>query len=128
MRVLKRTILIHVLLILAACASPLPQIDYYDVPLEALQRIRGMSIVGEDELSQGGYRELGEVEGLYCNRNAPNADSPEATAIDQAKLRAAMKGADRIGTPQCSTRTTWDLTNNCFSTTTCSATAFAVAD
>lgn len=113
---------------ISACASPLPQIDYYAVDLHALQRIRAMTVVDDAARKEGSWRELGTVKGLYCDRNRPHAGSAEKSAIDQAMLRAAMKGADHIGMPSCTTRTTWDLTNNCFSTTTCSAEALAVSN
>lgn len=115
-------------LLVAGCASPLPQLDYYDIETEALQKIRGMTIIEEDAREYRSYRELGEVQGLYCNRTKAYAGSPESSAVDQVKLRAAIKGADHIGTPQCETRTTWDFTNNCFSTVTCSAAALVQAE
>jgi hypothetical protein len=110
-------------LAIAACATPLPQIDYYDVDTQALRKIRTMRIIGDASREQGEYQELGTVRGLYCDRSPPYAVTPEDTAIDQVKLRAAISGADHIGTPSCETRTTWDFTNNCFSTVTCSADA-----
>jgi hypothetical protein len=104
----------------------LPQIDYYDVDTQALRKIRTMRIIDDASITQGEYRELGQVRGLYCDRTPPYATTPEGTAIDQVKLRAAIKGADYIGTPACVTRTTWDFTNNCFSTVICTAEALAV--
>ncbi len=113
------------ILTLSGCAAPLAQIDYYEVETEALQKIRTMQIIDDATLAAGGYRELGQVKGLYCDRSPPYAGTGEETAIDQIKLRAAIKGADHISTPSCETRTTWDLNNNCFSTVTCSATAIS---
>jgi hypothetical protein len=112
-------------LAIAACATPLPQIDYYDVDTQALRKIRTMRVIDDSSRAQDEYRVLGKVRGLYCDRTPPYAVTPEGTAIDQVKLRAAMKGADHIGTPACETRTTWDFTNNCFSTVTCTAEALA---
>lgn len=122
---LTRTLLLIAVLSAGGCAAPLPQIDYYDVETDALRKLRNMSIIDEAGRAQGAYRELGEVKGLYCNRNRAEI-SPERSAIDQLKISAAQKGADRIGTPSCETRTTWDLTNNCFMTVTCRAEALAV--
>ncbi len=112
-------------LAIVACATPLPQIDYYDVDTQALRKIRTMRVIDDASRAQNEYRVLGKVRGLYCDRTPPYAVTPEGTAIDQVKLRAAMKGADHIATPACETRTTWDFTNNCFSTVTCTAEALA---
>lgn len=126
MRTARITILLLATFTIAACATPVPQIDYYDVDTPVLQKLRTMRIIDDGAGEREEYRDLGQVEGLYCDRHPPYAGTPEQTAIDQVKLRAAMKGADHIGTPMCETRTTWDFTNNCFSTTTCSADALAL--
>ena len=122
-----RVVTVCVLFLTAGCASPLPQIDYYDVETEALRKIRTMTVINDAALAQGAYRDLGEVKGIYCDRNQL-VSSPERSAIDQLKIRAAQNGADHIGTPSCETRDSWDLTNNCLSSTTCSAEALAIAD
>ena len=126
MKIKLRNIVISTALLVAGCASPLPQLDYYDVETDALRKIRAMTVIDEVAWDYGTYRELGEARGLYCNRNNAYAGSPEGSAIDQVKLRAAIMGADHISTPHCETRETWDLTNNCFATVTCSATALAL--
>ncbi len=108
-------------LTLCGCASPLRLIDFYEADAEALRNYSQIVIL-EDEIIDGGYRDLGEVEGLYCNRTqAFEVDSSEAirSAVDQVKLRAGASGADAITMPRCEERTTWDLTNNCFATVTC---------
>lgn len=128
MTIIIRTLPLLVLAASAGCASPLPQLDYYKVDADALGKIRNMSIIADTAEVAGVYKELGEVEGLYCDRTQVYAvESPEAkrSAVDQVKLRAALKGGDHISTPQCITRTTWDFTNNCFATVTCTATALA---
>ena len=126
MRMTRHAAMLLASLTITACATPLPQLDYYDVDTQALGKIRTMKIIDDASREQGKYRDLGSVKGLYCNRTPPYAGTPENTAIDQVKLRAAIKGADHIGTPACVTRTTWDFTNNCFSTVTCSAEALVV--
>lgn len=124
MKTRRYLLLIPVVLVAAGCATALPQIDYYEVETDALRKVQGMSVLDDAVLAGGNYRELGEIQGQYCDRIQAYAGSPEQTAIDQLRLRAAIEGADHIGTPACETRTTWDLTNNCFSTVTCTATAF----
>lgn len=120
--------MIMVVVMLAGCAAPLPQIDFYDTDSGTLRQYRSIVILPEAADRQHGYEDLGEVEGLYCNRTrAFSVDSPEAKriAVDQAKLRAAAEGADAISAPVCETSTTWDLTNNCFATLTCRSQALA---
>ena len=127
MKTLRISTILLASLAITACATPLPQIDYYDVETDSLRKMRTMKVIDDASRAEGEYRLLGQVKGLYCDRTPPYALTPEDTAIDQVKLRAAMKGADHIGTPACETRTTWDFTNNCFSTVTCTAEAL-VAD
>lgn len=108
-------------LTLCGCASPLKLIDFYEADAEALRNYSRIVIL-DGEMSDGDYRNLGEVEGLFCNRTQAFAiDSSEAirSAVDQLKLRAGAQGADAITMPSCQARTTWDLTNNCFATVTC---------
>ena len=116
----------------AACAAPVPQIDYYDVETEALERIRGMTIVDEASMSAGSYRSLGTVDGLYCDRNQlrmdPGADGTRRIAIEQVMLKAAILGAEHIGTPTCETRSSIDMTNNCMATVICMAEALVRVD
>ena len=116
----------------AACAAPVPQIDYYDVETEALERIRGMTIVDEESMPEGSYRSLGTVDGLYCDRNQlrmdPGADETRRIAIEQVMLKAAVLGAEHIGTPTCETRSSIDMTNNCMATVICTAEALASVD
>jgi len=115
---------------LAGCASPLPLIDYYGADSQALRKYRHVTVLADGDPAAGRYDDLGEVEGLYCNRTQSFAvESAEAkrSAIDQLRLRAAGQGADAISAPRCELRTTWDLTNNCFSTITCRGRALAIA-
>ena len=112
---------------LCGCASPLKLLDFYEADAEALRNYSRIVIL-DDEMTDGDYRNLGEVEGLYCNRTQAFAiDSSEAirSAVDQVKLRAGAKGADAITMPSCQARTAWDLTNNCFATVTCRSEALA---
>ena len=113
------------------CAAPLPQIDYYDVETEALERIRGMTVLDDASIAAGSYRSLGEVKGLYCDRNqmqlSPGISGEQRIAVEQIKLRAARLGADHIGTPSCDPRSGMDMTNNCMATLVCRAEALAAA-
>ena len=117
---------------LAACAAPVPQVDYYDVETEALERIRGMTILDEANIAAGGYRSLGTVKGLFCDRNqvlgSPGADGERRVAVEQVKLKAAALGAEHISKPSCEARPSVDMTNNCMATVICTAEALASAD
>jgi hypothetical protein len=114
-------------LTIAACAAPLKEIDYYDVDTQALLKIRSMRVIDDASRAQGDFHVLGRVQGFYCNPRPPYAATPEATAIDQVKLRAAIEGADHIGTPACVSRKNRDIRYNCLSTVICTAEAL-VAD
>jgi len=129
----KRTLFFAAALIALAtgCAAPLPQIDYYDVETEALERIRGMTVLDDASIASGGYRSLGEVKGLYCDRNqmqiSPGDSGEQRIAVEQIKLRAARLGADYISAPSCDPRSGMDMTNNCMATLVCRAEALAAA-
>jgi len=117
--------------VLCGCASPLPQLDFYKADAEALRLYSRMVVLEEVAAGNGEYRDLGEVEGLYCNRTwGITIDHDEATrsAIDQVKLRAAGKGADAFSAPSCETSTTVDMTNNCMATVRCHSRAWASVD
>lgn len=116
---------------LSGCATTVTVLDYYDMDSDVLKRIKGMSIVEEQLVLTSEYTDLGIVKGFYCHRNRvvhELADSPVAMrdAIDQLKLRAASKGADRISTPQCVVSENMDLTNNCWASLTCSGHALKI--
>lgn len=116
---------------LCGCASPLPQLDFYEADAEALRNYSRIEVVDDVGAADGKFRDLGEVEGLYCNRTWGVAiDVEEATrsAIDQVKLRAAGKGADAFSAPSCETSTTVDMTNNCMATVRCHSRAWASVD
>jgi len=113
---------------LGGCASPLPLIDFYEADSEALRNYRNILVLAVDDGGDAAFEDLGEVEGLYCNRTQAfgiMSDEAKRSAIDQVKLRAAAEGADAISAPACESRTTWDLTNNCYSTLVCRSRAFA---
>ena len=116
----------------AACAAPVPQIDYYDVETEALERIRGMTIVDDATVTADSYRSLGSVDGLYCDRNqllaSPGPDGERRVAVEQVMLKAAILGAAHIGTPTCEARSSIDMTNNCMATVICTAEALVPID
>ena len=129
-----RNLLLGTVLLASAigCAAPVPEIDYYSVETGVLERIRDMTVLDDASVAAGRYRSLGEVEGMFCERSAlrvsPGPETEHRMAIEQIKLRAAKLGADHISAPVCETRSGLDMTNNCWSSTTCSATALAVAD
>ena len=118
-------------LVLCGCASPLPLLDFYEADADALRHYSRIVVLEQVAAGNGEYRDLGEVEGLYCNRTwGITIDPDEATrsAIDQVKLRAAGKGADAISAPSCETSTTVDMTNNCMATVRCHSRAWASVD
>lgn len=132
MKPTKNLALVAVTSIAAACATPVPQVDYYDVETESLQRIRGMTILDEKSVLAGNYRSLGNVDGLYCDRNqlrvSPGPDGARRIAVEQVMLKAAILGAGHVSTPVCETRSTIDMTNNCMATVICRADALVPVD
>lgn len=131
MRTTRKLALAAIACCATACAAPVAQIDYYTVETEALERIRGMTILDEASISTGAYESLGTADGLYCERNqlrmSPGASGARRIATEQVMLRAAIMGAEHISTPVCETRSKLDMTNNCFSTVVCTAAALAPA-
>ncbi len=122
-------LLVMIAVLTTGCASAVPQIDYYDVDTEALQRLRGLTVLDDPTIERGNYQVLGDVEGLFCDRNQMyGVGSAEAkrVAVDQLKIRAAQLGADHISTPSCEVSESMDLTNNCWNSVMCSAEALAV--
>jgi hypothetical protein len=119
-------LLVAAVILGSGCAAPIPRIDYYDVETDALRRIRDMRELDAASIEAGSYRELGEVDGLYCPTQRAWLDSSEAErlAVDQVKIRAAQLGATHIGTPSCESDGTLDMTNNCMTTLKCKARAF----
>ena len=99
-------------------------VDFYDADSRTLLRFQRITIVS-DSL---GLKNLGEVQGIYCNKTygQVEVDDPfaETQAIDQVKIKAAEKSADHIGVPQCEVRDEGDFTNNCYGTVVCTASAF----
>jgi hypothetical protein len=119
------TLLVATVILGSGCAAPIARIDYYDVDTEALQRIRGMRELDAAAIEAGSYRELGEVDGLFCPTQWVWLNSPEAErmAVDQVKIRAAQLGATDISKPECKANESMDMTNNCMSTLRCKARA-----
>jgi hypothetical protein len=116
----------------SGCATAVPEIDYYSVDTEVLERIRGITVLDDASIAAGAYRSLGELEGMFCERNklrvSPGPELERRFAVEQIKLRAAQLGADHISEPVCEAHSGLDMTNNCWSSTTCSAKALAIAD
>jgi len=109
---------------LGACATPARVVDYYDLPPSALQNLRGMAILHEQAVSEGGYTNLGIVTGFSCGRVPEDAanggeSEPRRKAIEQLKLNAAAMGAEHITTPHCIVSDKIDFTNNCHASITC---------
>ena len=109
--------------LLGGCASAVPVVDFYDTDSRTLSRFQQITEVSESQ----GLKILGEVQGIYCNKTygqvGVNDPLAEAQAVDQVKLKAAEKGADHIGIPQCEIRDSGDFTNNCYGTVVCTASA-----
>ena len=117
--------------LLNACATAVPVVDFYDVDSASLSRFQAIEIVDETTAKSGNYRDLGTVEGIYCDRSYGGVDltGPLANAhvMDQIKLKAAQRGANFISTPVCLVRTKGDVVNNCTSTVTCKSLALRSA-
>ena len=119
-------------LAMSGCATPVASIDYYDVDTATLKIIKPMTIIDEQTLASGDYKDLGKVTGMHCRRTPPagggyrgQRKGPKRTAIDQLKLRAARKGASHITEPQCDINESMDLSNNCWSSIKCSSKALS---
>ena len=94
--------LVATTLCLCGCATPIKVLDYYGADSATLAKIRDLQVVEDGALSEGGYTDLGVVNGLFCNRTPgdpdASADIAQRLARDQVDLRAAELGAevDRI--------------------------------
>ena len=110
--------------LLGGCASAVPVVDFYDTDSATLSRFQRLVIVSESQ----DLKNLGEVQGIYCSKTqgqvGVNNELAETQAVDQVKLKAAKKGADFIGAPQCEVRDSGDFTNNCYGTVVCTASAY----
>ncbi len=117
--------LVATTLCLCGCATPIKVLDYYGADSATLAKIRDLQVVEDDALSEGGYTDLGVVNGLFCNRTPgdpdASADIAQRLARDQVDLRAAELGADYITAPQCTLNGKMDLSNNCWATLVCSS-------
>jgi hypothetical protein len=121
MKNLRVAFIVFVAVTMTACASAVPIIDFYDADSKTLERFQRISKVSESS----GLKNLGEVQGIYCNRTREQVDVNDELArplaLDQLKLKAAAKGADHISTPQCEVQDSMDFANNCFAKIVCSA-------
>jgi hypothetical protein len=120
------------LLPLAGCATPIKTVDYYDLPTDALVKIRDMRQVPETAILDGNYTDVGIVTGMSCHRNrieGANAEGSESRkiAFEQLQLNAALLGADHISTPQCVVNEKMDLSNNCWTSLVCESQALKVS-
>ena len=120
------------LLPLAGCATPIKTVDYYDLPTEALVKIRNMQQVPESVIQGGSYTDVGIVTGISCHLNrfeGANAEGSESRqiAFEQLELNAALLGADHISTPQCVVNEKMDLTNNCWTSLVCESHALKLS-
>jgi hypothetical protein len=121
-----RTLIFVALAGLCGCATPVKIVDYYDLPSSALSNLRSMTVLPEQDLSEGDYTDLGVVSGFSCNlsrRSAVNFEYAEfeKKAVEQLRLNAAVMGAAHITTPQCIEREKLDMTNNCWTSLTCNS-------
>ena len=121
-----RTLIFVALAGLCGCATPVTDVDYYDFPSSALYNLRSMTVLPEQELSEGDYTDLGVVSGFSCNlsrRSAVRFEYAEfkKKAVEQLRLNAAVMGAEHFTTPQCIEREKMDMTNNCWTSLTCNS-------
>ena len=114
---------------LGACAAPLEVIDFYEADADTLEKYRQMRILPQRQLATGSYENLGDIDGIYCQRDS--VQDPQATskagrdnALDQLKLRAAQMGANILTPPLCSRPAKGDKTPGCVSLLRCQSTAF----
>ena len=108
---------------LTGCGAPVAIMDYYDTDTETLRRFSHMAIIDAGDLQAGGYKKIGNVTGIYCQKGTQQTDKQDRfEAIDQVKLKAARRGATHISTPSC-TVSGLDMANNCFHTVVCKADA-----
>jgi len=126
--ILKLTLLLP----LAGCATPIKTVDYYDLPTEALVKIRNMQQVAESEILDSSYTDVGIVTGMSCHLNRiddATARGPKSRqiAFEQLEMNAALLGADHISTPQCVVNQTMDLNNNCWTSLVCQSHALKVS-
>lgn len=117
---------------LAGCATAVPVVDFYDSDSDTLRRFQIITVLDGESTTAEDLKELGVVEGIYCNKTHGQVSVDdrlaEAQAIDQVKLKAAEKGADYITPPQCLARKSTDFTNNCYSTLVCTSSALRASD
>jgi hypothetical protein len=117
---------------LAGCATAVPIVDFYDSDSDTLRRFQTITVLDDAFRNAKNLETLGDVEGIFCNKSSRqvsvNDPLARAKAVDQVKLKAAKKGAHYITTPLCLIRVGADLTNNCYSTLVCTASALAVND
>jgi hypothetical protein len=116
---------------LAGCATPIKTMDYYDMPTDALVKIRDMQQLPELALLDNSYTDVGVVTGMSCQRNRiVDAESgtteSEQITFEQLELNAALLGADHITVPDCVVNEKTDLTNNCWTSLVCTSHALKV--
>lgn len=120
----KPSILTAAACLLSACATPVNLHNYYNTPSFALEKVRGMTFLSEQQLSDGKYFDAGTATGFSCRRDKKaemllEGSKTKRFAFDQLILSAAELGADFIGPPECAVREGIDLSNNCVDSLTC---------
>ena len=117
-------------LLLAACASSIPS----SVRLDDIPDAKVAAIDALPELGPGvpaGASQLGEVEGISCNRRATREPATWADAVRRTKFRAMQKGANAIADLDCGqptkgpflSRLTGYVASTCEETIRCTASA-----
>ncbi len=126
MRTVKHMTLVGLTLLLGACASAVPQVDFYDTDSASLRRFQTITII--DGAVPAELTELDEVTGLYCKGGfryaEPSDPRARLEAIDQIKLKAAIMGAQYVGEPSCQVSDKTDMVNNCYGALICTAPAY----
>ena len=112
---------------LSACATAVPVVDFYDTDSDSLHRFERITVLDDASAIASRAKNLGEVKGIYCEQGSRQISEDdhlaEARAIDQVKLKAAKLGADYMTKPQCVISNSGDVTNNCYATLVCTASA-----
>ena len=127
MKISTITIALMTAITLGGCATAVPVVDFYDTDSDALRRFQGITVLDGPSTDVNRVKTLGEVKGIYCEQGSRQISEDdhlaEARAIDQVKLKAAKLGADYMTKPQCVISNSGDVTNNCYATLVCTASA-----
>jgi len=125
----KTPVLLAAVFFLAGCTVPTKSKDYYDMPADALETLRQLSIISEEDLLGESFTEIGLVSGSSCRRGS---DSDMLTkdsttyrfVLAQLQMSAAEMCAGFITTPQCTVRNAEKSSRYCMTPLDCTSRAF----